>query len=524
MDSHVARSDAPDPTGSASPHTRVDILELLPDAVFVVAQGAADGRILYANLQASRMFGYERGALIGQPIELLVPHRLLDRHIHHRHDYAEAPRLRAMSTGLTSFGRRRDGTEFPIDIELNSSSDGADPVTIAIVRDSTERTLLEEAFTHVRDSAVRANEVKSRFLAAASHDLRQPLQTIWSLHSILSRALKDTAIAPQLALLEEAVRSMDQMLSSLIDINRLEQGAIHPVIRDFALQEILPRLRSEFGYFAASKSLALQVEESTEFARSDAMLLPVILRNLLGNAIKYTQHGSVRLRVRVQDPYLYIDVIDSGPGIPREHLDRLFDAFYQIDNPSHDQRRGVGLGLSIVQTICRLLDHKVTIESSPGQGSTFTVQLPRGVVAERAAEPVARPPSAAARRSRRITVLHVEDDPGVAKSMSMLLRLEGYDVIGAASRDEAMQQVDVHGLRPDLILCDYQLPLGITGDEIIAELAAKLPVKPPTIMLTGDIADKHFEKARAMADRILPKPVDVNLLLREIETLLGGPE
>lgn len=245
-----------------------------------------------------------------------------------------------MGAGLTSLGCRRDGTEFPIDVQLNSSSDGADPVTIAIVRDSTERTLLEEAFTQARDSAVRANEVKSRFLAAASHDLRQPLQTIWSLHSIISRALKDTAIAPQLALLEEAVRSMDQMLSSLIDINRLEQGAIHPGIRDFALQEILPRLRSEFGYFAASKSLVLQVEESAEFARSDAMLLPVILRNLLGNAIKYTQHGSVRLHVRVRDPYLYIDVIDSGPGIPREHLDRLFDAFYQIDNPSHDQRRG----------------------------------------------------------------------------------------------------------------------------------------------------------------------------------------
>ena len=121
----------------------MDILELLPDAVFVVAQRAADGRILYANLQASRMFGYERGALIGQPIELLVPHRLLDRHTNHRHDYAEAPRLRAMSTGLMSFGRRRDGTEFPIDVELNSSSDGADPATIAIVRDSSERTLLE---------------------------------------------------------------------------------------------------------------------------------------------------------------------------------------------------------------------------------------------------------------------------------------------------------------------------------------------------------------------------------------------
>src|ERR1035441_2152102 len=498
-----------------------DVLELLPDAVFLVDD---DGRISYLNSRASRMCVCERGDLLNQSIDILVPQPVREHHGRHRRAYAQAPKLPTMGAGLALLGRRRDGSDFPVDVLLKPIDANMASPTIAIVRDMTERQQLEDALRKARDSAVRANEVKSRFLAAASHDLRQPLQTIWSLHSILSRALKDTAIAPQLSLLEEAVRSMDQMLSSLIDINRLEQGAIHPVIRDFALQEILPRLRSEFGYFAASKSLALQVEESTEFARSDAMLLPVILRNLLGNAIKYTQHGSVRLRVRVQDPYLYIDVVDSGPGIPREHLDRLFDAFYQIDNPSHDQRRGVGLGLSIVQTICRLLDHKVTIESSPGQGSTFTVQLPRGVVAERAAEPVARPPSAPKKRSRRITVLHVEDDPGVAKSMSMLLRLEGYDVIGAASRDEAMQQVDVHGLRPDLILCDYQLPLGITGDEIIAELAAKLPVKPPTIMLTGDIADKHFEKARAMADRILPKPVDVNLLLREIETLLGGPE
>jgi len=521
MDTYVERDTAVDPTPSAFAHSRVDILDLLPDALFIVANFADGGRILYANPQATRLFGYEQDELIDQPIEVLIPQRLAAQHRHQRRDYAQAPRIRAMGVGISLLGRRRDGTEFPIAVQLSARHDGADPSTVAIVRDLTEHTRLQDALTRARDAAVRANEVKSRFLAAASHDLRQPLQTIWSLQSILGRELKDTALAPHLALLEEAVRSMDQILSSLIDINRLEQGAIQPVIRDFPLRDILPRLRSEFGYSAASKSLALDIQDSAEFARSDSALLLVILRNLLGNAIKYTHRGSVQLRVRLQGPELCIDVIDSGPGIPSEHLERLFDAFYQIDNPSHDQRQGVGLGLSIVQTICRLLDHTITMESSLGQGSTFTVQLPQGVVSVQPNAALATPPPAAPTKASGTIVLHIEDDPGVATSTALLLRLEGYEVIGAASRDEAVQQVDGHGLRPDLILCDYQLPMGFTGDEILAELGAMLPVKPPTILLTGDIADKHLQKAKAMADRILPKPLDVNVLLREMAALLG---
>ena len=364
-------------TRSALAQTRADILDLLPDALFIVAQPADGGRILYANPMASQLFGYELHELVDQPVELLIPQRFAEQHQRHRRDYAKAPRLRAMGAGLALLGRRRDGSEFPIAVQLNVNNDGAEPSTIAIVRDLTERNRLDEALTQARNSAVRANEVKSRFLAAASHDLRQPLQTIWSLQSVLQRELKDTGLAPHVALLQEAVRSMDQILSSLIDINRLEKGAIQPAVRDFPLGEIFPRLRSEFGYSAASKSLALEIEDSAEFARSDPALLLVILRNLLGNAIKYTHSGSVRLRVRVQSMNLCLDVIDSGPGIPPEHLARLFDAFYQIDNPSHDQRQGVGLGLSIVQTICRLLDHPITMESSIGQGSTFTGSCPK---------------------------------------------------------------------------------------------------------------------------------------------------
>lgn len=499
-----------------------DVLEHLPDGVFMVVGEGIGGKIKYLNAHAARMFGYGPGELIDQSIELLVPMQLRERHVQHRRAYSRSARLRTMGAGLQLLGCRRDGSEFPIDVMLNHIGDRTPPVTVAVVRDMTEHKQMQEALTLARDSAVRANEVKSRFLAAASHDLRQPLQTIRSLQSVLGRALNGTEFAPQLSLIEESVRSMDEMLSSLIDINRLEKGAIQPVVRDFPLREILARLRSELGYAAASKALVLDVEDSPEVVSSDPMLLPVILRNLIGNAIKCTPRGTVRLRVRPTASQIAIDVSDTGIGIPPENLQRIFDAFYQVDNPNRDQRKGVGLGLSIVQTLCRLLDHTITVESRVGVGSTFTIQLPRGVATALPAEPAPLDAFAPAPRSSVTKVLHIEDDPGVARSMQMLLRLEGFEVASAASREEALHHITVDGLRPDLILCDYQLPLGITGDEIIAEIAALLHAKPPTIMLTGDISDRHVAQARKIADRILPKPVDINLLLSEIEALLGG--
>jgi PAS domain S-box-containing protein len=497
------------------------VLELLPDAVLIVAGVAEGGQILYANTQAGAMFGYAVSDLVNQSIDILVPLGFRPGHGGHRARYSEAPTLRPMGRGLSLHGLRRDGTEFPVDVLLRPMNGGGSAGTIAIARDMTERNRLEEALTLARDSAVRANEIKSRFLAAASHDLRQPLQTIWSLQAVLSRAHQNTEYAAHCALLEDAVRSMDQMLSSLIDINRLEEGAIHPVIRDFPLEEILPRLRSEYGYAASTKSLTLEIEQSGEFARSDPMLLPVILRNLLANAIKYTPHGSVSVKVRIVDSQLSIDVSDSGPGIPPEHRARLFEVFYQVDNPREDQRQGVGLGLSIVQTICRLLDHTVTIHSEPGHGSVFTVTLPRGAASQPPAPITLSPAAAVAPLQRKAMVLHIEDDPGVARSMAMLLRLEGYEVIGAASRDEAFELAAVDGVRPDLILSDLHLPMGVMGDDLVTDIAKILGMKPPTIILTGDINDRHVQKARLVADRIMPKPVDANLLLREIEGLLA---
>ncbi len=480
------------------------------DGIFIADP---EGRYVDVNRAGCALLGCTREEIVGRTITDLFAPEDLER-------WGQA--MTALLSGGAILGdwslRHKDGYFVPVQLSETALPDGR---LLGFVRDITERKRLEDNLKLARDFAVQANEVKSRFLAAASHDLRQPLQTIWNLQAVLARALNDTAYAPQLALLQDAVRNMDQMLSALIDINRLEKGAIQPVIRDFSLREILPSLRSEFGFAATEKSLGLDIEESTEFARSDPMLLPVILRNLLGNAIKYTQRGTIQLRVRTRGTQLYIDIVDTGPGIPAEYLRRIFDAFYQVGNPNQDQRQGVGLGLSIVQTVCRLLGHEVTIESRPGEGSTFTVQIARGATAELPPEPVRITATIVAAPSSGTTVLHIEDDPGISRSMAMLLGLEGYEVVSAASRDEAMEHIELRGLRPDLILSDFQLPMGFTGLAVVAEISNWLGFKPPTIMLTGDISDKHVAQARLIVDRIMPKPVDINLLLREIEGLLS---
>ena len=400
----------------------------------------------------------------------------------------------------------------------------------SVGRDVTEHKRLELELETARNVAVQANEFKSRFLAAASHDLRQPLQTIWNLHTVLSRTLAGGPLQPSLALLEEAVRYLDDTLAALMDVNRLEQGAIVPAPRDFPLAEILGRLRADFALAASGRGLTLEIENSPEIAHSDPTLLPVILRNLLGNAIKYTREGGVRLRLRVRrdGERLAIDVIDTGVGIDAEHLPRVFDAFYRVDATGFDQRRGVGLGLSIVQNLCRLLGHEVRIDSAVGRGSTFTVYVALGApalasVSAPAPTDVRAPqaPPSAGPASRRGTILHVEDDVGVARSMGLLLSLEGYTVVHAASRAEALRRVE-GGTRPDLILCDFHLQQGQTGDQVVVELVAALGRKPPTIVLTGDISDRQIGKARAVADRILPKPVDIEVLLREFDGLLAA--
>ncbi len=348
------------------------VLEDIPEAAFVLTGSARCRVILGVNGRGARLFGYERGEVVNRPAALLMPSPGIDAH-------PPSPAVPVGGGVLASRGRRRDGSEFPIEIRCTDPAPGREAVGIAIVRDISHGFDARRLLMAERDAAVTASRWKSQFLAAASHDLRQPLQAICTLQAMLAHALAHSAYSAPLAAIGEAARTMGQMLGTLLDINRLEAGAIEPVIADFPLREILPALRAEFAAAAANRAVTLEVEDSAEFARSDRALLPVILRNLLGNAIKYTRRGVVRLQVRAADDQLYIDVRDTGIGIAPENVRRLFDAFYQVEDESLEAREGVGLGLSIVQQFSHFLDHRVTIESRLGEGSTFTLRLPRGM-------------------------------------------------------------------------------------------------------------------------------------------------
>lgn len=400
--------------------------------------------------------------------------------------------------------------------------------------DVTELRDAELALEAAKRDAERADASKSRFLAAASHDLRQPLQTINIIVGLLMRAQQDPDSQGHLRTLAAAARSMDDLLAALLDINRLETGAITPNNESFALSSLLPRLRSDLGYVAASKSLTLEVDDCQEIVRSDPALLNVILRNLVGNAIKYTDRGGVRVRFECEADMLRIEVHDTGIGMSREHQQRIFEEFYQVDNPNRDRKRGVGLGLSIVQRIAKLLGHEITVESTEGVGSKFTVVVPRAVAVQEPSSVGAStamadspndtaPPRAHAAAAERRKILQIEDDIAIAKSMVMLLRLEGYEVTSAATAEAALRAIDGAHYRPDLIVTDYQLPGGTTGVEVVKTIAARLGFKPPTILLTGDISERLKEDAALVAERILPKPVDIDRLLSELAQFTATP-
>ena len=226
------------------------------------------------------------------------------------------------------------------------------------IDDVTERMRASEALEEAKRTAEQANLGKSRFLAAASHDLRQPLQTLSLLRGILAKRLKDEASLRLIAKLEETLGAMSGMLNTLLDINQLEAGIVRPDVIEFAISTVLDRLKTEFAYHVTTKQLGWRVVASSLEVRSDPRLLEQMLRNLLANAVKYTERGKVLLGVRRRGDMLRIEVWDTGIGIPAEQLEVIFEEFLQLDNAARERHRGLGLGLSIVRRVGDLLGHR----------------------------------------------------------------------------------------------------------------------------------------------------------------------
>jgi two-component system CheB/CheR fusion protein len=389
--------------------------------------------------------------------------------------------------------------------------------TLVTIDDITERKRVSEALEAAKRVAEQANLGKSRFLAAASHDLRQPLQTLSLLRGILAKRIKDQSGARLIAKLEETLSAMSGMLNTLLDINQLEAGIVRPEIAEFPIASLLDHLKTEFGYHVTTKQLGWRVIPSSLAVRSDPRLLEQMLRNLLANAVKYTERGKVLLGCRRRGDKLRLEVWDTGIGIPEGQLKAIFEEFHQLDNAARERSRGIGLGLSIVQRIGDLLDHAIDVRSWPGRGSVFGIELPLGANEQRlpsgakTVEAITGPTGA---------ILIVEDDPSVREMLEMLFEGEGHRTTAVAGADEALSLVARGALRPDVIIADYNLPGDLTGAEIVARLREALRREIPAIILTGDISSDTLRKVAGAGCVHLSKPAEPEMLTRQIVSFL----
>lgn len=492
---------------TAEPFFR-NMLESAPDAMIIVDE---DGKIAVVNGQAENMFGYERDRMIGQPVEFLLPARKRDIHVKHRGAYGQNPVLRPMGLGMQLQGCRSDGSEFPVEISLSPVSAGSGSFVSSVIRDVTERKKMEQEIIAAHAEADRANKANSAFLAAASHDLRQPVQALSLLNGALRRTVKDPLALEMIDSQEHSLNAMTNLLNSLLDISRLDAGAVTPEIEDFSIQRLIDRLSAEFSRQAIQKGLKFKAEPCDTVIRTDPNLVGEIIQNFVSNAIRYTDKGSVKLSCDDLGERLRVKVCDTGIGIEQDQLEAIFKEFHQCKTPGSNSE-GFGLGLAIVSRLADLLDHELAVQSTPGKGSCFCISIP--VVGEKSAA-MASPESPDATPDVNVSglIVLIEDDIKVANAWGLLLEAEGYRVATAASASEAQAVVRHLDVAPDLIISDFYLLDGSTGVEAVKSIREDIGKNVPAFIVSGDTS-KVVQDARSLENSaIMSKPVNTNRLL-----------
>lgn len=364
----------------------------------------------------------------------------------------------------------------------------------------TEMAATEEA----RTRAEEASRAKSKFLAAASHDLRQPLHAV-NLFIEALRNEKDPARAEMvLAHLGNSAQSLEELLNELLDISKLEAGLFKPQAKELPLQEIFDVLEQELRPVAEEQGIYLRFVATRLCIRSDPSMLGRILRNIITNAIRYTDQGMVLVGCRRKGKRVAITVSDTGPGIAPEHHQAIFREFYQLGNPERDRRKGLGLGLAIVDGLCRILDHPLELRSRLGHGSTFSVQVPIAA-ARKPGQDVTQ--EAVPSRLQDYAVLVIDDEPSICQAMTDVLGGWGCRVLTAESTQEALSRLTATGFIPDVIIADYRLREGQTGSEAIDEIRRALGRPLPAAILTGDTAPERLREASASGVLLLHKPL-----------------
>jgi len=484
------------------------LLESAPDAMIIVDD---HGEIAIVNGQAETMFGYDRAELIGNKIEMLLPEHIRESHVDHREHFTASPSLRPMGAGLNLVGRRKDGSEFPVEISLSPVSTPKASFVSSVIRDVTRRRQMEKQIIAAQEAAERATKANSAFLAAASHDLRQPVQALSLLNGALRRTVKDARALEMIQSQEHSLTAMTNLLNSLLDISRLDAGVVTPEIEEFPMQRLIDRLSAEFARQAQHKGLDFESTSCNSIVRSDPNLLSEVIQNLMGNAIRYTDRGKVQLCCVERDGQCCVEVQDTGVGISKDQQEAIFTEFHQIRSPGGN-KEGFGLGLAIVKRLTDLLEHSVDVESDPGTGSCFRVSLPVIGDARKGADDSDEEHTVAAEAASGVIIL-IEDDVNVANAWGLLLEAEGYKVATAASATEARALIKHLDEAPSLIISDFHLLDGSTGVEAVTNIREHYGLNIPAFIVSGDTS-KVVKDARPVDNStLMSKPVNTARLL-----------
>lgn len=374
-----------------------------------------------------------------------------------------------------------------------------------------------QAMRQAKGEAEQANRAKSQFLDCASHDMRQPVQSLMLFFELLHSSGPGPLPARIRDGMATSIDALKLLLDEFLTVSRLDAGIVDVKPEAVALAPLLARLEADYRPLAAMGSLRFRTVPSRLLIRSDPQLLDQILRRLVDNALRFTTSGGIVVGVRRAGTSARVVVADSGRGIPADKLDAVFEDFYQLDNPERDRAKGLGLGLAVVRRLARMLGHEVTVASTPGRGSRFTI---RAEVAGNARD--AGPPAPSIAMAGAGLIVVIDDEALVRSSLAAILERDGYEVASAASAVEALLALERRGTPPRLILADYRLRHSCTGIDAIHAIRIRFGAELPALLITGDTAPERLTEARASGIDLLHKPVTGETLRRAVAMMIAA--
>ncbi|MDO6694591.1 NahK/ErcS family hybrid sensor histidine kinase/response regulator [Aliiglaciecola sp. 3_MG-2023] len=408
---------------------------------------------------------------------------------------------------------------------VNQRTQKISEINLQLRQEIEDRQLAEKSLIAAKSEADRANESKSKFLAATSHDLLQPMNSSRLFVAALNELSLSDDAQKLLSSLSYSLENLESLISALVDISKLEAGLIEPVLEDFSVNDLLNNLASEFTKQTESKNLRFRFSGSTSVVRSDPYLLARILRNLLSNAVRYTNEGSILLGVRRRKSALEIQVCDTGIGIPDDKLVEIFHEFNRIDGKKRRHDQGLGLGLAIVEKLAGVMNHRISVTSTEGQGSKFSIFIPYG--SKTAQDLSVNQVTARDRFNSHLdaaNILIIDNDMEICSGMETLLQGWGCEVTSVQTLAQLQDHNWLRALAPELIIADFHLDNGETGFDALKITEHVLGKSVPVIMITANYTNELRQQVREKGYSLLNKPVKPHKMKLAISNLLSNKQ